>query len=100
MALTQKLLFTQDYSEYPITFNYLSNEIARIDREGIFHFCVEPSDENTKKFVDLLQNLFNRKITGLNVVEKKSKNLFTNTDNNTYSSDDNSDVVEEFDLLK
>lgn len=94
--ITQK-----DWSEYPITFNMFDKQVANIDKNGVFHFVVDPNEENTINFVRMLEKFFNRDITSVKVSES-SKNLFTkgrNTSYNESTSDQKDSIQSNFELI-
>ena len=52
-----------------ITFrqNYGQTEVARIDSDGIMRFSIDATDENAKLFVDLIEQLINKRLTGVDI---------------------------------
>lgn len=47
--------------------DYGKTEVARIDSDGIMRFTVDATDENAKQFVELIEQVFNRRLTGVDV---------------------------------
>ena len=51
----------------------ISNEkglMAKITSDGILRFAVEASDENAEKFIKCLEDVFERRLTGIEVTRK------------------------------
>lgn len=61
-----KFVFMQNI---PFTNYIFSNnqELAKIDPDGILTFCVAADDENAKKFIECMERIFNRNITGIKI---------------------------------
>lgn len=41
------------------------SQVAYIDSDGIFHFTVEANDENALKFIECIERVIGRRITGI-----------------------------------
>jgi hypothetical protein len=42
-------------------------EVARIDKDGIFRCRVDPTDENARKFVEAIESVTGRRLAGVAV---------------------------------
>lgn len=45
---------TVNNSSALVSFNACNQRVAYIDKDGVFHVHVEPTDENAKKFIELV----------------------------------------------
>ena len=53
-----------------ITFITGSGEVARISPDGVMRFTIEANDENAARFVECIEGLIKRRLTGIEVFEK------------------------------
>lgn len=65
----QRLIFHNDLPPNSFAFyqNYGQKEVARIGPDGIMRFSIDATDENAKRFVDLIEQLVGRQLTGIDV---------------------------------
>lgn len=65
----QRFIFHNDLPPNSFAFyqNYGQKEVARIGSDGIMRFSIDATDENAKRFVDLIEQLINRQLTGISV---------------------------------
>ena len=54
----------------PLQIHTQAGRIATIGRDGIFRFCIEANDQNAAKFIECIERVVGKRITGVDVTVK------------------------------